>query len=228
LRMTRVVVCLTSTQARVGHVWKAIVSLRCQTRLPTEIRLYLGPTCLAPASDGMLKVHRVPVDRGPITKLSAVADPSLPDDTIIITTDDDVVCCPDWLKMLLVGAALHPEAAVGLSGWNAKKLISGTATTIEEAFDRPRPPSTCDVLEGWAGVAYRKGFFNGTDVLNPPSYAKWVDDVWISTCLKKAGIPRRVVGFPQSYDALNLPGLHDRSDFIALNRHAATIGFPQP
>ena len=77
------------------------------------------------------------------------------------------------------------------------------------------------MLEGFAGVAYRRGFF-GADVWNVPESCRFVDDVWISGYLHKKGIARRVVGAKLCRPApSDRAGLHARKDFVALNRAAA-------
>ena len=116
--------------------------------------MYLTPGCeRAPGA------HNIEVaDLGPVTKLSAVADPDLPDDAIIVTCDDDQIYRPEWLATLVDAAERDPGSALGLSGWNVAGFLRDPARGRHVWMRAP-----CrDVLEGFAGVAYRKSFFNCT------------------------------------------------------------------
>lgn len=217
-----VVVSMTSVPARNGTLEPTIRSLQRQTRPPNEIRLYLGRGCHNYTSGGAPSVKCIRVeDRGPVTKLSAVADDAVRPDAVVVTVDDDIVFHRMWLETLLFYAQRYPESAVGMAGWNAEHLIK--ANRFERASGE------CDVIEGFAGVAYRKWFF-GPDVLSPPEEIKFVDDVWISSYLHEIGIKRIVV--PGAQDLIDTKssddsacGIHTRPDFLALNKRAASMGF---
>ena len=216
----RVVISMTTVPARNGTLGPTIDSLRRQTRPPDDIRLYHGPGC-DPYNDPTVTCISTR-DRGPVTKLSAVADPGVPADAIVVTVDDDITFRPDWLATLLQYTSDYPDDALGMAGWNAAPLIT------RRIFERATGP--CDVIEGFAGVAYRKWFF-GPEVLDPPASMKFVDDVWISSYLHHAGITRRVVhraetlvDIKRSVDS----GIHTRPDFLELNRQAALTAFVSP
>ena len=214
-----IVISMTSIPARNGTLDPTINSLRSQTRPPDEIRLYLGPGCCIYDSgiDEPPVICKYVKDRGPVTKLSAVVDPAVRSDSIIITVDDDIRFHQEWLETLLQHVQKHPDAAIGMAGWNRKDLI--------ERGRFERAAGECDVIEGFAGVAYRKWFFS-QDVLEPPEEIKFVDDVWISAYLNEIGIKRVVVPGAEtlidikSSDA-SACGIHTRPDFAALNRRAA-------
>jgi hypothetical protein len=213
----QVIVSMTSIPARNGRLASTLASLQSQTRLPDEIRLYLGPGCALVADVTCVDVE----DRGPITKLSAVVDPEIPDDALIVTVDDDILYEPTWLETLVAAAEASPGAVVGRSGW----LVADFLRSEHHGYFIWAQEDTCDVLEGWAGVAYRKSFFDGS-VLEPPPEFRLVDDVWISGYLYRRGIERRIVRPPMAIpDPKGLPGLHNRSDFVKLNRKAARIAF---
>jgi hypothetical protein len=211
----RVIVCLTSIPARNGTLRTTLASLATQSRAPDEIRLY-GDANVAGDGHPVIRVR----DRGPVTKLTAAGDHELAPDDVIVTCDDDVTYPVTWLEHLVAASELTPNAAIGFSGWNASDfLLNG-----ERGYYIWANPGYCDVLEGFAGVAYRRGFFTD-DVLEPPEAFRWVDDVWISSYLHKRSIPRRVIRGPHGRAQERLPGLHNRPDFLKLNRNAAILGF---
>ena len=215
--MPPVIVSLTSIPRRNHTLGPTITSLLNQQRPPDEIRLYLTPGCEHVAG---IRCYDV-VDRGPVTKLSAAVDPYLPAEALIVTVDDDVLYAPTWLATLVEAANAMPTCAVGRSGWDANDFI----TNPIHGFYVWATGDTCDVLEGWSGVAYRRGFFDAT-ILEPPPAFHHVDDVWISGYLAKRGIGRRLVR-PQLATARtdSTPGLHNRPDFLTLNRRAAILAF---
>jgi hypothetical protein len=215
-----VVISMTTTPSRDRTLGPTIASLREQYRQPDEIRLYLGPGCedfvdyLYPP----VRCARV-LDKGPVTKLSAVADDEVQDDAIIVTVDDDITYHPRWLATLLHYVNEHPEDAIGMAGWYSDMLLTSNIFH--------RASGVCDVVEGFAGVAYHKWFF-APDVLNPPASMKYVDDVWISSYLYKAGIVRRVI--PGATEMVNISrsigsGIHTRPNFVELNKQAVVTGF---
>jgi hypothetical protein len=219
----KVVVSMTSVPSRNGTLDPTLQSLRTQTRPPDEIRLYLGPGCerVQWTKKGP-PLYCIPtVDRGPVTKLSAAADPYVRADAVIVTVDDDIVFAPQWLETLLGYADRHPDDAVGMAGWNADELLT------TGRYERASGP--CDVIEGFSGVAYRKWFFD-RDVMHPPNSLKYVDDVWISGYLHRLGIVRRVVpGQERLVDTTrssNQEGIHTRADFDSLNKEGARMCFP--
>jgi len=211
---------MTSIPRRNGTLGPTLASLEAQSRPPDEIRLYVGLGCHV----AQLDVTCVTVeDLGPITKLSAVVDPAVPDDAIIVTVDDDIIYEPRWLETLVDAAEKMPDCAVGRAGWNATDFLTRPLSSLSHYIWAAG--DTCDVVEGWAGVAYRKRFFDD-DIMRPPPEFQLVDDVWISGYLFKRGIARRLIT-PRMADerAGNLPGLHNRVDFLKLNYRAAILAF---
>jgi hypothetical protein len=211
----RVVISMTTVPARNGTLAPTIASLLGQSKRPHDIRLYLSP-----GSEPVAGATNIPaIDYGPVTKLSAALDPTVPSDAIIVTADDDIVFHRDWLYTLVKHALRHENEAIGYAGWYAEVLInSGTFQ---------RASGLTDVIEGFGGVAYRKHFFR-PDVMHPPASMKWVDDVWISSYLRKAGIARRVIpGAEKMVDVSRSvsSGIHTRPNFKELNTQAAIEGF---
>lgn len=220
-----VVVSLTTIQARNGTLGPALSSIAAQSGvpLPYEVRVYATAGCVRPAAlYGAAWIGPV-FDYGPLTKLSAVRDLALPDDAIVVTCDDDQIYDPRWLATLVAAARAHPACAVGLSGWNARGFLAGAAG--RDHYEWVRPPSVCDVLEGFAGVAYRRGFFD-EGVWDVPDSCRRVDDVWISGYLHRRGVVRRVTDSRRCRPApSDASGLHTRGDFVAQNRAAARMMF---
>jgi hypothetical protein len=116
-KVSRVVISMTTIPARNGTLGPTIESLKAQMRPPDEIRLYLTKGCQPVEGVTCLVVE----DRGPVTKLSAAVDPSVPDDALIVTVDDDILYDPKWLETLVAGADLFPDDAVCMAGWNGRE-----------------------------------------------------------------------------------------------------------
>ncbi len=202
---------MTTIRGRNGTLGPTIRSLRDQRPQPQEIRLYLGPG--AAEVDGVTCIHTE--DLGPLTKISAVRDPAVPDDALIVTADDDIVYQPGWLQVLISGALQHPHAAVGMAGWN----VGGFLADPVRGNYQFKQSGRCDVLEGFAGVAYRKHFFDD-ELLAVPERFRRNDDVWISAQLRRRDVARIVIARPMVRTG-PLAGLHNAPDFVAFTRAAA-------
>lgn len=212
--MPPIVLSMTTVPARRGTLGPTLYSLKRQT-LAHDLRIYAGPCCDVPQN--LWVPYR---DHGPVTKIAAVLDAVVPEDALVVTVDDDIIYEPTWLETLVAAAARH-AGAVGFSGWSADRFRAG-----EHEYRWHKPGETCDVLEGWCGVAYRRAWFDPS-ILEPPEPFRLVDDVWISSYLARKGIERRVIGWPLAAPKQDpLPGLHDRVDFKAMNARAALLGFP--
>jgi len=218
--MPLVIISMTTIPRRNGTLGDTIASLLAQTYKAHEIRLYLTPGC-EPISS--VRCIATP-DFGPITKLSAVKDEGLPPDAIVVTADDDQIYFSNWLSTLVDAAIRYPHEAVGFSGWDVGHFLRDP----EHGNYEWSGLGPCDVLEGFAGVAYRRSFF-GQDLWQVPDACRYVDDVWISGYLSRRGIGRRRIGDKLNTSAAaDQQGLHTRSDFVELNRKAATISFRGP
>lgn len=229
----QVIISMTSIPARNGTLLPTLKTLVNQSRMPDQIRLYLTDGCRRPYATGVYYFDELDfeglkpqifwtTDHGPLTKLSAAVDPGVPGDALIVTVDDDILYDSNWLEVLVDAAKALPDEALGFSGWNAYSFINdpGGGSYVWAQY-----PDKCDVIEGWAGAAYRKRWF-GTDLFDPPEAFRFVDDVWISSYLHKRGVARRVLRPPMARPKeKQVAGLHDREDFIELNRQAARIGF---
>jgi hypothetical protein len=82
--------------------------------------------------------------------------------------------------------------------WNKKEYGEFHCVRAVTNIDHPEP---ADVLEGYMGIAYRRGFFDDAifnDYSKAPPESFFVDDVWISGHLAMRGVQRLVV--LQSFD----------------------------
>ena len=216
----KVILSMTTIPSRATIIEKTLESLLQQTYRFDELRVYTPPGV------HMINRSRITIcpceDHGPVTKISAVCDSAVPDDALVITVDDDIVYDRDWLSTLVDGSERNPEDACGFKGWDITDFLANPASGD---FLFMGAPKTCDVLEGFAGVAYRKRWFS-TEILQPPDYARYVDDVWISSQLQRRGIVRRLIVEPHRMAISgNNPGLHRAVDFKAQNREAAVALF---
>lgn len=224
---------MTSIPARNGTLHPTLLTLVNQTLMADQLRLYLIDGCEVPSSQidvpwdqlrfgGLTPQIYWTTDHGPLTKLSAAVDPAVPGDALIVTVDDDILYDSNWLETLVDASKAIPNEAIGFSGWNAWRFLNdpdGGQYVWATTYD------ACDVLEGWPGAAYRKRWF-GADLFAMPEAFRYVDDVWISGYLHKRGVKRRVIRQPMAHPKPSaIPGLHDRSDFVELNRQAARLAF---
>lgn len=204
-----VIVSMTTIPKREGMLLPVLKALAAQTYRPDEVRLYHSSewSPAVPTSVDGLRVQLCPVqDRGPITKLSAVADPAVPKDALVVTADDDIEHAPTWLETLLKGAMRHPEDVVGCSGFLLRDLLK------QGQIPNGRTEGYCDIIEGFAGVVYRKRFF-AEDVFDIPEWVRHEDDAWISAYLARRQVQRRVVSTPLILkDHGRDSGLHTRPE----------------
>ncbi len=140
-------------------------------------------------------------DYGPATKiLGALKHAELRDDTIIISVDDDT-CYPQNLSLrLAVRAKMYPDEAIGVSGaiLDFEKNVEGGIVKIM------RDKVSVPVLEGFAGIAYRKNFFADSiyDISMEPNYCYNSDDLYISFHLASQNVVRKTLNnkYLKTYD----------------------------
>lgn len=137
-------------------------------------------------------------DYGPGTKLLGVLEKAdLPPDAIIITVDDDIFYPKNMILHLAYKAKMYPNDAIGNSGVKVNydkngKLITNTGIGLIKHY---YPNASVDVLEGWAGVAYRPKFFDETIFAINDSIRECInsDDLYLSFYLAKHNVTRRVL-----------------------------------
>ncbi len=140
-------------------------------------------------------------DYGPATKiLGTLKNAPLNPNTIVISVDDDT-CYPANLALrLAVRSKMHPDEAIGVSGavLDFEKNKAGGIVKIM------RDNVAVQVLEGFAGIAYKPKFFNASifEISNEPSFCYNSDDIYISFHLAKQKIVRRTLNnkFLNTYD----------------------------
>lgn len=208
LGATPVTVAMTTLPSRWDMLRTTLISVRRQRLRPDrvvvcvpprsvrEARDYLIPSWLA--GDGLAEAITVAEDLGPATKLLGVLPAVTDPDAIIVTVDDDVAYHEQILEKLVDHALRCPDAAIGFAGFDAGRLIAeGEYDAYNETRPRSADPAVVDVLEGWAGVAYRRRFFDGSafDRRGFPDDVFFVDDVWLAGCLARRQIRRLVFRF---------------------------------
>ncbi len=159
-------------------------------------------------------------DYGPATKLLGVLkEIALPANSIIITLDDDIKYPPNTVLHLAYTAMQNPDSAIGISG--ARPDYDGTGIirklSANGLIREPTANAQVEILQGYAGIAYRKKFFDATifDINSMPQECINSDDIVISFYLAKHNIPRRVLAnkFIDRYkiDFQNEIGLDDKA-----------------
>lgn len=189
----RIIVSLTASPARLAELEPVLASLtEGQTRRPDEIHLNLPWKFLRTGEEYVLpdflarygvQVFRTE-DVGPATKLvptlARLEDP----ETWILTVDDDVRHLPKAVELLEEAALADPAAAHGYSDY--------------ALWRKWRAGSPVDILAGFGGCLYKRGFFGqdfpayfATAAGNRPCFFQ--DDVVLSNYLALRGVARRRV-----------------------------------
>jgi hypothetical protein len=129
-------------------------------------------------------------DYGPATKLlGTLANTDLPANAIIITLDDDVYYPANLVLHLAFKAKQHPERAIGIIGANPDPDAELGITKIHQN------DALVSILQGYAGVAYRRHFFDNSvfGILNTTAECINSDDIYLSHYLARHGIQRQVL-----------------------------------
>lgn len=134
-----------------------------------------------------------PEDKGPVTKLYPALHAEKDPRTIVITVDDDKSYPPNLLRTLAWHLHESENTAVGCCGWSHWWWPNHWQHVIIPYFMRTRNGVYTDVLQGVCGNGYRRGFFNATDLSNPPQECYTVDDLWIAGYLGTHGVKRAIL-----------------------------------
>lgn len=199
-RQERIVISLTTIPSRAADLQPVLRSLLDQTEPADRILLALPRVTMKgepyPQPETLHLPPGVDVlrceDVGPATKLIPAlgAEP----DALILVVDDDVIYPAGMIAALLAEHRRNPKAAIGLRGvvlsldTRFADLDHVMATGISET-------TPVDILFGTWGYLLPPGCL-GRDVADfsaAPPGARFVDDVWVSGHLARAGIERRVV-----------------------------------
>ena len=186
-----------------------------------------------------LQILRIKEDLGPITKLlpaiayvnnseenrqagikfvldtPAPLNPADPN-AIVITIDDDVVYYRGAISQFIKHAILKDSVVTGggynVAHWGIDRTRGWPQQEIAEPLCRLFPLSSCDLIEGWAGVAYKAKHVNvslmkklsvlGKDQGNKSCFIS--DDLVIGFGLAKAGVQRLMVRNQYAYEPIPL------------------------
>ena len=216
--MTRIVVSLTSIPPRFAGLQDCLRALLLQTAQIDEIALYLPPNyrrfpgaVAPPQVPAGVTLKPADKDYGPATKVLPAVAEYAGTDTLILFGDDDKVYCPNWAQNLIDCAKEHPDSCVTAVGSRLSEFSAGpwapprapAARFVQKdwkyrakraaSFGRWKPERVqgaghVDLLCGWGGCAVRPDFF-GQEAFDIPDILWTVDDIWLSGCLERHGVP---------------------------------------
>lgn len=224
----RIVVSLTTIPGRGALLERTIASLHRQTYRPDAIFLWLPVERFGTDRAGTrfagVEVRSGP-DLGPAMKILPLLRIETDPDTLIITVDDDVEYPPELVEKLAHASVILPDHAIGFTGWNAIKGAEETEILhLNENIACAAMFQRVHVLEGYRGVAYRRGFFESDIFYHLEAFDSFRihDDILLSGYLASRGIARSVRWFnskassPDSYWKLNGQdiGLHTGSNWF--------------
>ncbi|MDJ0824540.1 MAG: hypothetical protein QNJ16_03440 [Rhodobacter sp.] len=121
-------------------------------------------------------------DLGPATKFRAVFARYAQADVLI--ADDDCRYGPGWLTAFETARRAHPNAALAASSFDSARLGLPPGHTI---------------VQGFGGVLLRPADLGPMDQ-GPGGAAIWVDDIWLSARIARAGLP--IVPCPEARAAV--------------------------
>ncbi|MBO9397083.1 glycosyltransferase family 2 protein [Shimia sp. R9_2] len=152
-------------------------------------------------------------DLGPATKVLPAAREYAGQDVQILFCDDDKLYDNQWAQRYVDAAKAHPDCCIveeaghldnpvyahdgwqGSRGPRAQFLVKDWKYRAKRAatFGKWKPSKALssgyvDILEGWGGVLVRPEFFDEA-CYDIPDVLWTVDDVWLSGCLERRGIP---------------------------------------
>lgn len=192
----RVVVSLTTIPGRAALLARALASLQRQTRQPDAIYLWL-PEERFGTDHSEYRFPGVTVrsgrDLGPAMKILPVLALETDPETCIIPIDDDVEYPPCFIEKLVMASALHPDHAIGFTGWILESGEQGANVRhLNEEVAASAMFQPVHVLEGYRGVLYRRRFF-AMDIfahLDALAAFRFHDDILLSGYLASRGIAR--------------------------------------
>jgi hypothetical protein len=200
VREERVVVTLTTIPARAPSLAPVLRSLIDQSEpadrivlaLPYETRrhqAYPKPETLdLPAGIDVIRCE----DQGPATKLLPVL--KLEPGAVMVVVDDDVIYPRRFIETLLFEHRCKRAASIGCRGIRLQEGVLFPA--LDHVFATGVAEATpVDVLFGTWGYLVPPNTLGAAvhDFSSSPDEVSWVDDVWISGHLARAGVPRFVV-----------------------------------
>lgn len=199
-RPERVVVTLTTIPARAAMLKPVLRSLIDQSEPADRIVLALPhatrsgepyPPLAQLALPQGVEVIRCE-DEGPATKVLPAL--RLEPDAVLIVVDDDVIYPRRFIETLLKEHRRLRKAAFGFRGVRLTQSVPFYA--LDHIFATGiAEPAAVDVLFGTWGYLLPPRILGEAvhDFTGYPPQVRWVDDVWISGHLARAGVPRFVV-----------------------------------
>jgi hypothetical protein len=135
------------------------------------------------------------MDYGPATKLLGLLEQiQLRPDDIIITLDDDAVYPSNLVLHLAYKSLRNPKIAVGASGANIMYDANNDVDTkyLFGLEHRYKKSEYVDVLQGYAGIAYRAAFFDNSifALMEYPPECIASDDLYFAFYLAQRKIER--------------------------------------
>lgn len=195
----RVVISLTTILGREHLLVKTLASISRQTWYPDAIYLWIpqGQVPIPQLAQSFPDVNiMVGPDQGPAMKLLPTLTLETDPNTRIITVDDDVEYPSELVDKLVRSSALIPDHAIGFTGWN----LDGWGSMSPEVAHMNDSFTSCvffhpvQVLEGFRGIVYRRGFF--ADDIHDHARAlqafRYHDDILFSGYLASHEIVRSV------------------------------------
>lgn len=187
----RIVASLTTTPKRLAHIMPTLVSL---LSCPYIDQLYLflpyvsrtGEEYTDPGVIPGVTIIRTDQDYGPITKLYPLLEHETNPSTIILLCDDDQLYNRDAFVELIEHTMNDPDRAYGYRGVIVDKTQKDPVRLVNQPMD-------VDVLETYAGVVYRRGFFDNFHLSTPNSPCFFCDDIVIGKHLHGRKIRRTVI-----------------------------------
>ena len=114
-----------------------------------------------------IKLLRCEKDLGPACKLFPTLHSIENIDSYVLYCDDDWEYQPMWAQTF-INNKLKNNSVIASSTFKVERLGKKNGS----------------IVQGFGGVLVQKRFFTAEDY-NIPSPYRWVDDIWISTCLRK-------------------------------------------
>ncbi len=149
-----------------------------------------------------VKIFRVDKDLGPVTKILPTLKRIDDKDSIIISIDDDILYAKNHINRLIKMSVLYPNDVIGCG----YRFSENKTTKSIKCFDMdrihewwPTIPANepyIDIVEGYAGIAYKKRFIDCEllEKLNELSVdCKFSDDLTINYVLAKHNVKRRKI-----------------------------------
>jgi hypothetical protein len=206
----RVVISMTTIAGREHLLVKALESLSHQTWWPDAIYLWI-PDGQMDISSLARDYPRVKIlvgpDQGPAMKLLPTLALETDPATRIITIDDDIEYPPGFVDKLARSSALLPGHAIGFTGWSlvGGSSVSASIAHMNDSFPNCAFYQPVQVLEGFLGIIYRRGFFAEDIHYHAKALHafRYHDDILFSGYLASRGIVRTV----RWYDACPQPGI---------------------